>query len=185
MLKIKVKVDDWDTGETIELTLPCDIKNKIDTSHNLYIMDWDGEILIGFYDDVAKLNNLLDDINAESPTMTVEILEAILKASGCGELSDKYFMQKICTSDFMLEEITGVDGDTDEEKCARYLAVEMAIPFAKNITNPILEGLITNSVLADKVAWGKVWKHYETMGFETILIDKKLYVFHWGDAVEE
>ena len=50
------------------------------------------------------------------------------------------------------------------------------------ITDTKLETLCTK---ADKVEWKKVWAHYETMGFEIITIDTKLYAFHWGDAVEE
>lgn len=182
MIKIKVQVDDWDTNESTELTLPCDVKNKVDTSHSLYIIDWEGDLMIGYYDDIIELNNVIDDINAECPSMTVEILDAILRASGCSDLSDKDFIQKICSSNFMFEEITGVTGATNEEKCARYLATEMMIPFAKNITDTKLETICTK---ADKVEWKKVWAHYETMGFEIITIDTKLYAFHWGDAVEE
>lgn len=182
MIKIKVQVDDWDTGESIELTLPCDVKNKVDTTHNLYIIDWEGNLALGCYDDITKLNNVLDDINAECPSMTLEMLETILEASGCGDLSDKDFIQKICSSDFMIEEIVGVTGATDKEKCARYLTTEMMIPFAKNITEAKLEDICAKS---DKVIWKKVWEYYEIMGFELITIDKKLYAFHWGDAVEE
>lgn len=182
MIKIKVQVDDWDTNESTELTLPCDVKNKVDTSHSLYIIDWEGDLMIGYYDDIIELNNVIDDINAECPSMTVEILDAILHASGCSDLSDKDFIQKICSSNFMFEEITGVTGATNEEKCARYLATEMMIPFAKNITDTKLETICTK---ADKVEWKKVWAHYETMGFEIITIDTKLYAFHWGNAVEE
>lgn len=65
MIKIKVQVDDWDTGESTELTLPCDVKNKADTSHSLYIIDWEGNLMIGYYDDIIELNNVIDDINAE------------------------------------------------------------------------------------------------------------------------
>ncbi len=182
MIKIKVQVDDWDTGESTELTLPCDVRNKVDTSHNLYIIDWESDLMIGYYDDIAELNNVLDDINAECPSMTIEILNAIFNASGCSDLSNKDFIRKICSSDFMFEEITGAIGTTNGEKCARYLATEMMIPFAKNITDTVLDTICAK---ADKVEWKKVWEHYETMGFEIINIGKKLYAFHWGNAVEE
>lgn len=182
MIKLKVQVDDWDTGESIELALPCDVKNKVDTSHSLYIIDWESDLTLGYYDDIIELNNVIDDINAECPSITIEILDAILHTSGCSDLGDKDFIRKICSSDFMLEEITGVTGATKEEKCARYLATEMMIPFAKNITDIKLETICEK---ADKVEWKKVWEHYEAMGFEIIVIDTKLYAFHWGDAVEE
>ena len=116
MVKIKIQVDDWDTGESTELTLPCDVRNKVDTSHSLYIIDWKCDMMIGYYDDIVQLNNVLDDINAECPSMTIEILNAILRASGCGDLSDKNFIQKICNSNFMFEEITGMVGKTNEER---------------------------------------------------------------------
>lgn len=181
MVKIKVLVEDMDTDEFTELTLPCDVRNKLDTSHSLYIADWERAIGIGYCDDVVQLNDALDEINAECPSMTIEILEAIILTVN-GDLDNEYFVQKICSNNFLFEEITGVSGTTDEEKCARYLATEMMIPFARNITDIKLETICAN---ANKVKWEKVWKHYETMGFEIITIDTKLYAFHWGNAAKE
>ena len=181
MIEIKVQIDDWDTGESIGLTLPCDIRRYVDVTHDLYVVDWEGDINIGYYNDVFDLNDLIDDINTENPSMTFEILSAILKASGCGSLNNEEFTDKICESDFMLEEIVGVIGTTNEEKCARYLATEMMIPFAKNIDDTKLEEICRR---APKVNWTEVWKYYFIMGFQILTIDKKLYVFHWGDAVE-
>lgn len=182
MVNLRVEVDDWDTGESTELTLPCDVKNKVDTTHELQITDWQAEMSIGFYDDVQKLSELLDDINAETPSMTLEILEAILNASYCAELSDKEFVRKICSSDYMFEEITETNGSTIKEKCARFLANEMMIPFAQNINEGILEKI---SRMPDKVLWNKVWDYYDNMGFQIIEVDGKHYAFHWGDAETE
>ena len=159
MVKIKVQIDDLDTGEFTELTLPCDVKNRVDTSHSLYISAGYGDSIIGYYDDIIQLNNILDDINAECPSMTVEILDGILHASGCDDLSDEGFIQKICSSDFMFEEIVGITGTTNEEKCAKYLATEMMIPFAKNITDTKLETICTK---ADKVERKKDEEQHHT-----------------------
>jgi len=180
LVKLNVEVDDWDTSESITLTLPCDVKNRIDTTHDLQIIDWDGDFSLGYYDDVVELNDLIEDINAENSLMTLDILIGILNSSGCGDLSNKDFIRKICESDFMLEDITNSHGRTDEEKCALYLASEMMIPFAQNISYSILENLNDRNVL-----WERVWKYYSKMGFQIITINKKQYAFHWGDAVEE
>ena len=183
MIKIKVQVEDWDTGELIDLTLPCDVKNHVDTTHDLYIIDFESDLDIGYYDDILKLNEVIDDINAESPSMTVEILDAILKHSGCSDLSSDEFLQKICRSDYMLEEVCNTMKSMYEleEECAKYLATEMMIPFAKNITE---DKLLKMSLSPSSVVWKKVWEYYDTMGFEIITAGNKVYAFHWGDAVE-
>lgn len=182
LVKVKIQVEDWDTGESIELILPCDLRNKLDTTHDLYIVDWEGDLAIGYCDDITELNNILDDINAECPSITLEMIEAILAASSCSDLSNEDFIKKICSSDFMFEEIIGVSGDTNEEKCARYLTTKMMIPFAKNITDTKLEEICSQP---DKVTWERVWKHYSVMGFKIITIGEKIYAFHWGNTIEK
>lgn len=181
MVKIKVEIDDWDTGLSTELTLPCDVKKFVDTTHELQIVDWEGDFFIGQFDDVLKFNNFLDDLNSECPNMSLELLSIILASSSCATLSDTEFVRKVHTSDFMFEEVSGVTGSNNEEKCACYLATEMMIPFAKNITGIHLEKM---SEMKNKVLWNRVWDYYNTMGFKIIAALGKLYVFHWGDAEE-
>ena len=48
MIKLDVEIDDFDTGETIFLTLPCDVRQRVDLSHDLQISDWSSSISIGF-----------------------------------------------------------------------------------------------------------------------------------------
>ena len=182
MVKLKVEVDDWDTGESKEITLPCDLRREIDTSHELQIIDWEGDFALGYYNDINALNEVLDDINAENPTMNLQMLIAILDASGECSLEDKDFRRKICSSDYMVEEISDVGNrklKTDGEKCSWYLATEMMIPFAKNITESKLIDIKKNSA---NVNWKIVWGYYEQMGFKVLTIGKKIYAFHWGDA---
>lgn len=186
MVELKVEVDDWDTGETVPLTLPCDLRGKIDTSHELQIIDWDGFISIGYYNDIKKLNEVLEEINTECPALTLELLDKILDASGAYGLDDEDFVKKLCGNDFMFEEIVGTDNwliSTDEEKCACYLATEMYIPFAKNITEEHLDEIKDD--LVDVIQWDTVWRYYEHMGFKIIDIDNRLYILHWGDAMED
>lgn len=181
MVKLKIEVEDFDLGESIEVTLPCDIKNKVDLSHELLIVNYNNDLSLGYYDEVDRLNELLDDINAESPAMTIDILSSILIASGCYELSDKTFIEKITNSDFMFEEIS-IEDDldmSDKERCAKFLATEMMIPFAKNITEDKLEEI---TKLKNNVYWIDVWDFYDTMGFQIIRLGEKIYAFHWGDA---
>lgn len=185
MVKLKIEVDDWDTSETIALTLPCDVKSKVDTTHELQIIDWDGTFSLGYYDDIVKLNDAIEEINAENPTMTLEMLIEILEASGAGSLDDKDFIRKVCSSDFMLEEITDTENwlmNSEEEKCACYLATEMMIPFARNITEKRLEEIKDNMI--DVIDWKTVWRYYTHMGFKLLQFNDAMYAFHWGDAVE-
>lgn len=182
MIKLKVEVDDWDIGETTQLTLPCEVKNSVDVSHELQIIDWDGNFCIGF-DDVVELNEAIEDINSENPCMTLELLEVILEASNSSSLNDKRFLEKICNSDFMLEELVGTEKwlmSSEEEKCACYLATEMLIPFAKNITTDYLESISEN--LVDVIDWNTVWRYYFQMGFKVISLGDTIYAFHWGNA---
>lgn len=184
MIKLDVEVDDWDTGQMKKITLPCNLKMSVDTEHDLQLIDWEADISIERTDDIEKINTILDDINMENPTMTMEIFEAILKASD-SFLDDDGFVKKMCNGDFMLEKVEWSNSNllrTDEEKCAYFLAVKMLIPFAKNITESILDDMART---VGRVDWKAVWKHYYHMGFETIKINKVLYAFHWGDAEPE
>ncbi len=183
MIKLKVEVDDWDTGETVKLTLPCDVRQKVDMSHDLQIIDWDSLMSIGF-DDVKKLNEAIEDMNAENPLMTLELLEKILDASATTTLCDKEFQRKICSSDFMLEKVERNMWKlkSKEEQCACFLATELLIPFAKNISEDFLESIRIDKI--DKVKWNVVWDYYSRMGFKIIEYKKSVYAFHWGDAEE-
>lgn len=180
MFVLKVEVSDWDTGDMIKLTLPCDLRTELDTSHEMQIIDWDGFMDIGFYNDVEKLNESIDRVNSECPSLTFKMFESIINAYGGG--IDNEIIDKICEEDFMLEEVKGIAGGTDEEICARYLATKMYIPFAKNITESVLDDITKNYI--DVIEWDKVWKYYEQMGFSIIICDQKTYVLHLGRSTD-
>ena len=182
MVKLKIEVDDWDTGETTELMLPCEVKHQVDASHDLQIVDWEADFSIGF-DDVVKLNQTIEDINSENPSMTLKLLTIILKASDSGSFSDKRFIEKVCNNDFMLEKLTNIKKlptSSDEERCACYLATEMFIPFAKNITTDILEQISKKSI--KDVDWKVIWNYYYQMGFKVVNDGNSIYAFHWGNS---
>lgn len=180
MVKLKIEVDDWDTEKTIKLTLPCEVNKAMDLSHEHLISYWESDMALGFYDDVVGLNNVIDNINSASPNMTLEILEELLDASNERALSSVEFIRKICDNDFMLEEIpVKIEGWTTEECVARFLAIELKIPFAKNITK---KQLLNMSKTPDSVNWKMVWNHYANMGFKVVIINDSPFAFHWGDA---
>lgn len=182
MIKLDVEIDDFDTGETIFLTLPCDVRQRVDLSHDLQISDWSSSISIGF-DNIEDLNETIDDMNSENPLMTIELLEKILEESSASSLSDSEFLRKICESDFMLEEFSNPHKlQKKNEQCACFLATEMLIPFAKNISEKYLEELCQNQI--DNIRWDVVWKYYSNMGFKIIEYKNTSYAFHWGNAEE-
>lgn len=183
LIKVEIEVEDWDTGETIAITLPCDLRGKIDLTHDLQIVDWEGNFSIDHFDNIRKLNDIIEDINAENPDVTLELLSAIYDACDTGGFGDDKFIQKICSNDFMLEEIISGDGwlmNRDEEICACYLATELLIPFARNITQGRLQEI--KNGLISMIDWGIVWKYYTHMGFKLIKLNGRMFAFHWGDA---
>ena len=180
MVHLEIEVDDWDTEETLKLTLPCDVSRELDLSHEHLISYWDSDMALGFYDDVLGLNNVIDSFNSANPNLTLKILEEILDASEETSLSSSEFVRKICDNDYMLEEVFVANKSFSEYECAaKFLAVEQKIPFAKNINQSILSDISKN---ADKVNWKAVWQYYRNMGFKTIIVNDSLFVFHWGDA---
>lgn len=183
MIKLVVEVEDWDTGETIAIMLPCDLRGQIDHTHDLQIVDWEGDFSLDHFDNILKLNAVIENINAENPDVTLELLSAICDACDAGGFGDDEFIQKICSNDFMLKEIISGDGwlmKGDEETCACYLATELMVPFAKNITQDRLREI--KNGLINAVKWDVVWKHYAHMGFKLIKINGTMFAFHWGNA---
>lgn len=186
MFELEIVVDDWDINATIELILPCNIKQEIDVSHSLYIIDWNSSISLGDYSDVEGLNEAVQAINDAVPSMTLEMLEEIFEASNVSSLIDDNFVQRLCSEDYMLEEVdiskVKLHNDssiTHEEVCAYYLSTEMMIPFAKNIDEKALKEMRSNY---SNVNWLKVWDYYSSMGFSVILIEDKIYIFNWQNA---
>ena len=179
LIKLRVEVADTDVLTHTYITLPCNLKQEVDTSHDLQITDWDSIISIG-YDDIVELNEAIDKMNAENPMLSLSLLEKIMEASGVHSLDDKELQRKICDSDYLLEKLDddALTGFSDNrEGCAWFLSAKMGIPFAKNISNDFLTNIQT-----DKINWIKVWEYYSKMGFRIIKCNEAIYVFHWGNA---
>lgn len=181
MIEVRVVIDDADTGELVSVKLPSDLGEIED--HELYIVDWDGNFDLSIYDPV-ELNGVLDTINAYSPYMTISLLHELSLASHAYSFFDADFVDKICDNDFMLEHVATLDSETsgyEEELSAHFLATELRIPFAKNITPECLEKLYSSELIGMS-DWAEIWIHYTAMGFKYILFNNELYVFHWGDS---
>jgi len=182
MIKLNITVEDFDTHATYYIQLPCQIKDVLNLSHDLQITEWDSSMMLDYCSDIESLNKVIEDINCENPNMTLEILEDILKATCC-KLSDKFFIDKLCSNDFMLEEVdtSGYDIDliSDSERCAHYMVTELEIPFAKNLGGKMSEMKIRPKSFYD---WRVVWGLYSKMGFQLLRIGRNLYVFNWRNA---
>lgn len=190
MINLKIKVMDIDTDHAVHLTLPCNINSYLDKNHEYEIMDWDETEFVGGFDDIFELNDTLHKITTQNPDMTTEHLDIIYNQSPVRSVTDEKFIKKVCDNDFMLEEIdTGGFSDyaeiiptstiADCEYTAEYLALDLEIPFAKNITEEHIKYMQQYPELID---WYSVWIHYEHMGFECVRdASDKLWVFHWGE----
>ena len=176
MIALTVTVDDWDTGKAETLLLPCNLRQYLDLSHELQVTDWEDTIPIGTCNDIETLNDVLEQINDENPTLTNHLLSEMLKAVQ-KDLGDYGISEKLIEGNFMLEAVPADITKTDDEKCARFLATMYHVPFAKNITIKKLEEMDRNK---DQVNWKIVWEHYKHMGFRHIRSMGKLYVLHWG-----
>lgn len=183
MIKFELMVCDEDSGELVVLDMPCNIKEWVDPGHSLSFIDWDCDLPIALCDDICKLNDIIEDINAENPAMTTKLLSMVFDASGSCSIEDEEFLRKINTNDFMLEKVDTKNSVlTPEEVSAKFLVQQCEIPFAKNITNKCIAEINSNTKI---VNWEAIWKYYKKMGFKIIKSeDETLYVFHWGDAQE-
>lgn len=183
MIELDITIEDFDAYKTYYIRLPCSVKDVICTSHDIQVTEWGLSHPVEFCCDIESLNKVIEDINCENPNMTKDMLEEIMKNTGC-KLSDSLFVEKLCSNDFMLEEIDisrkSIDFTSDTHMCAYYLATELEIPFAKNIGH-LMSELKLNP--ASKYDWEVIWECYKKMGFEKIYINNKIYVFNWRSAV--
>ena len=178
MVKLFVSLFDYDDEQRYEFYLPTDL--QLDKTHEYLIEYHDGLFTLGDFDDVFKLNKVLDYINSENPDMTNELLGAIFDASCALRMSDAEFLRKICEKDFMMDEVECVLDNvvSDEATAASYLAVRCRVPYAHNITQKRIDDI---SAVND-FDWDLVWPHYEHMGFKILWVGLQMYVFNWNDA---
>ena len=182
MIELNITVDDFDTQKTVYIKLPCVVKDMVNTGHDIQITSWDSKMPLDFCSNIESLNKVIEDINCDNPNITLEILEEIVRTTGC-RLSDSSFIEKLCSNDFMFEEVdtSGYDIDliSDSERCAYYMVTELEIPFAKNLEGKMIEMKIRPKSFYD---WRVVWGLYSKMGFQLLRIGTNLYVFNWRNA---
>lgn len=182
MIELNITVEDFDTHKTVYMKLPCVVKDMVNVGHDLQITDWDLKMPIDFCSDIESLNKTIEDINCDNPNITLEILEVIARTTGC-RLSDSSFIEKLCSNDFMFEEVdmSGYDIDliSDIERCAHYMVTELEIPFAKNLGKKMDEMKVRPKAFYD---WRVVWRLYTKMGFQLLHIGKNSYIFNWRNA---
>lgn len=183
MVQIHVTVDVIPSDQSTEITLPsnslADIMSPYKGSE-YQISDWD----VPFpkqedFDDIYLLNDALQKINDAVPELTTDLLSQILIESDMA-VTDPIFIQRMCDKQFMLDfiEEPGLEDEyySAGEQCAYYLAVDLGISFAKNITDRDLVRIALSETV--DIYWDVIWNHYSKMGFCAIVSDDKIYVFH-------
>ena len=189
MFKITVEVENMTTDEnSISLTLPMsesEIHSKLMRDCEYLITDYSGNCRFENFDDIFVLNETLSRINAENPLITNELLEIILETSNYAYIDDEEFLEKICSNDFMYEEIVIPNdwGGTKEEYAAYSLFTEFSIPFAP------AESLMTEAHKEGKSYkdWEFVWDVYSYMGFymsEDDSDNNKIYIVNMEECEE-
>lgn len=186
MIEMKLLVIDDDTGEQITVTLPHSSSNPpLDYSHDLTIVDWTGEVCLGNYDDIEELSATIEEINAAAPDLTLDMIDSIFsEVSSVKSITDESFLEKIIDNDYMLEPVKMSKKQIDrlEEEAARYLAIEMQIPFLKNMSKSKLKKLKN---IQSKVDWELVWTIYYKMGFRVSEGEDFVYIINWEDRIAE
>lgn len=169
MIQLTVELEDLtdDVGYQ-KIVIPCDLYSVLNTQHEYVVVSCEPEIHLGQYDDIQKLNNVLDEINSENPEMTACYLGVLLQASRKGDIFDPEFLQRIENNDFMFEDLTDITWRMEQDEiAARYLTQELKIPFDREMSDETFQSL-TKEELTDYVNWKDVWKQYAAMGFQLI-----------------
>lgn len=180
MIKLTIGLEDWDGGGDKVVIVPCDLSTELDRQREYAIIDSMPHIPGVEAFDIWELNTILDEINAENPDMTGDLLSQIMEAIGVDDLDDKEFIRRIKENDFLFEDIGDLGWCMEsEEIAARYIATILEVPFDPEVTDDMLE-VLGEDVLNDYIDWGSIWGLYECMGFGLIECDDDaLYLIHW------
>lgn len=182
MINIRVSLLEMESGKTITVDVPSSLIGTLYPERDYYISETVPNIDNWQIDDIWELNDLVDEINAENPEMTVEYMDILLMASMAQSAMDLDFRRRICENDFMFEEVTNTGYDlSGQENAAKYLADCAGVPFAPNITPSMLAGLMSSCV-ENYINWSLIWRKYLAMGFqyvETDSPDYRSYVVLW------
>jgi hypothetical protein len=185
MIEMKLLVIDDDTGEQLTIALPHNSSNPpVDYSHELTIVDWTGEVCLGNYDDIEELNDTIQELNDVAPDLTLDMIDSIFsEVTAVKSLTDRAFISKIIDNDYMLEPVKMTKKQIGrlEEEAARYLALEMQIPFLKNMSKSRLKKMKN---IQSKVDWELVWAIYFRMGFRVSEGEDAVYIINWESIRE-
>lgn len=168
MIRLTVEVSDLDSGESKILTLPCNLRAELENHYDYLILSTTPDIPLSRNDDIKGLNDILDEINSESPGMTEEYLEILLEAAPSGDLFDEEFVRKLKENEFMFEDISDIHwAMSAEETAGCYLATDLNVPFDHGITEEMLN-ILGDDALTDYINWEQVWEQYASIGFRLI-----------------
>lgn len=169
MIQLNVEVSNLDTGDTKYVTFPCNLRTELPDFFDCIILSVSPDIQINRNDEIERLNDVLDEINSENPSMDENYLALLVEASPSGgDLFNEDFVRRLKENDFLFEDISEQDGGsrmTTREIAARYLATELMVPFDRGITSELLER-IAKSALPSYIDWFEVWDQYEAAGFK-------------------
>ena len=153
----------------------------LEPQHEYLIVTCEPHIALGQYDDVEKLNEILDDINSENPEITEVDLAVLAESYTGGSIFDEDFIRRVKENDFMFDDISDISWQMNsEETAACYLVSEYRIPFDNGITEELLEAMSDD--LVDYINWEDVWRQYAIMGFrivETTDPQNGLFIVRW------
>jgi len=182
MIKLKIELQDWDTCTEKVVTIPADILSELNRQNEYIIIDCTPSIPGVQAMDIWELNEVIDSINSENPSMTAELLALIMEAVD-GELEDEEFVRRIRENDFMFEDLSDITWKMgNQEVAACYIATELGVPFDTGITKEILEFLKKDEI-TDYIDWSAIWDQYEAIGFKLAedleSEEYSLYLIHW------
>ena len=183
MIHLTVELQDL-TGDGSDkvITLPCNLRTVLNPQFEYVIVSCWPEISLSRYDDVERLNDILEEINSENPDMTAEYLGILLDASGM-DIFDATFIRKASSNDFMFEDLSDIEDEnmTWEEIAARYLTTELRVPFGGLGTESIK--LLGDTKIANYVDWSEVWGQYVDIGFTivygTASDEDSIFLVYW------
>lgn len=183
MIKLKLELQGWDDSCADKVvTIPSNIRSELNRQSEYVIIDSTPPIPGVQTMDVWELNEVIDDINSENPSMTAELLALIMDAVD-GDLENEEFVRRIKENDFIFEDLSDITWKMgSEDLAACYIATELGVPFDTGITKEILE-FISKDEITDYIDWSAIWAQYEAIGFrlaEDLESEEySLYLIHW------
>ncbi len=168
------------------MTFPCNLRSDLPDYFDCVILSVSPDIQLSRNDEIERLNDVIDEINSENPSMDEDYLALLIEASPSGDLFDEDFVRRLKENDFIFEDISDIDNEPSmltREIAARYLATELMVPFDRGITSELLEE-IAESELPSYIDWFEVWGQYEVAGFKIMESTNKIgkdtstYIIH-------